>query len=178
MTTEFMLDRELDRVLSALTPTNRLVCEVMLQTGLRVGDVLSLRTEGLKPVMWVHESKTGKKRQVGFTNALYNRMMAQAGKVYVFESRLDPEKPRSRQTVWADVDRAARAFRLPQNIGTHSMRKIYAVHLMEKYGDIERVKRALKHSSVHVTVLYAAADKLLEAKRKRKAAEQRRRARG
>ena len=176
MTTEYLLNQELERVLCALTPTNRLVCEVMLQTGLRVSDVLNLRTEGLKPVMWVTEKKTGKRRQIGFTNALYSRMIEQAGEVYVFPHRTDPTRPRSRQTVWADVDRAARAFRMPQNIGTHSMRKVYAVHLLEKYGDIERVQRALKHGSMYVTMLYATADKLLAAKMKEKAiAAQRRR---
>lgn len=34
---------------------------------------------------------------------------------------------------------------IPQNVGPHSFRKIYAVDLMEKYGDIERVQRALNH---------------------------------
>lgn len=35
-------------VLAALQPTNRLVFEVMLATGLRVGDVLKLTTEQVK----------------------------------------------------------------------------------------------------------------------------------
>ena len=92
--------------------------------------------------------------------------MAQAGKVWAFPS------PRSgghktRQAVWADVKRAQKAFRLPQNIGTHSARKVYAVRLMERYGDIARVRRALNHSSNSVTAIYAMADQLLAAKRKR-----------
>ncbi|MEG1578560.1 MAG: tyrosine-type recombinase/integrase, partial [Oscillospiraceae bacterium] len=69
--------------------------------------------------------------------------------------------------VWADVKRAAKAFRLPQNIAPHSFRKVYAVELLEKYGDIERVKRALNHSSVEVTMIYAMSDKLLRAKKRK-----------
>ncbi|MEG0756191.1 MAG: tyrosine-type recombinase/integrase, partial [Oscillospiraceae bacterium] len=72
-----------------------------------------------------------------------------------------------RQAVWADVKRAAKAFRLPQNIAPHSFRKVYAVELLEKYGDIERVKRALNHSSVEVTMIYAMSDKLLLAKKRK-----------
>ena len=52
-------------VLAALQPTNRLVFEVMLATGLRVGDVLKLTTEQVKRQRFtVRESKTGKTRRV------------------------------------------------------------------------------------------------------------------
>ena len=40
--------------------------------------------------------------------------------------------------------------------------------IMEKYGDIERVKRALNHNSVATTTIYALADRLLESKQKEK----------
>ena len=59
MTTEYLLNREVEHVLAALTPSNRLVVRVSLHTGLRVSDVLALRTEQLKPSFWVKESKTG-----------------------------------------------------------------------------------------------------------------------
>jgi site-specific recombinase XerD len=119
--------------------------------------------------MWVKESKTGKKKQVGLPGELLERVQAQAGEVWAFPSRTDPSKHRCRQAVWADVKRAAKAFRLPQNVGTHSMRKVYAVELMAKYGDIEKVRRALNHDSETTTMIYAMADKLLEARMARKA---------
>lgn len=165
MTTEYLLNREVGHVLAALTPANRLVCEVMLHTGLRVGDVLSLRTQALGPRMWVTESKTGKRKQVGLPGDLLRRVKAQAGEVWAFPGR-SGKGHRTRQAVWADVKRAAKAFRLPQNAGTHSMRKVYAVDLLERYGDIERVRRALNHDRLTTTLIYAMADKLLAAKRK------------
>ena len=70
--------------------------------------------------------------------------------------------------MWADVKRAQRAFRLPQNVGPHSARKVYAVKLMQKYGDIERVRRNLNHSAKSVTAIYAMADILLEQKKAQK----------
>lgn len=138
----------------------------MLHTGLRVGDVLSLRTNDLKRQFYIREAKTGKRRRVGLTDQLLEEIRAQAGPVWAFPGRR-PGTHRTRQAVWADMKRAARAFRLPQNVGTHSLRKVYAVQLLHKYGDIERVRRALNHGGLSVTLIYAMADTLLDAKRRR-----------
>lgn len=169
MKTECLLQKEVDLVLSALTPANRLVMRVALHTGLRVGDVLALRTEQLKPHFWVTESKTGKRRQVGLPDPLLRDLQSQAGSVWVFEGR-GTGKPRTRQSVWKDVKRAAKAFRLPANIAPHSARKTYAAELMEKYGDIDKVRRALNHGSRSVTLIYALADQQRIAKDRRRAA--------
>lgn len=167
MRTEYLLDREVDLVLSALTDTNRLVMRTALQTGLRVGDVLALTPDRLKPHFWVTEQKTGKARQVGLPEPLLSDLRKHSGKHWVFEGR-DPRKHHTRQAVWKDVKRAAEAFRLKQNVGPHSARKVYAVALMKKYGDIQKVRRALNHSSDSVTLIYAMADQQLEAKYKRR----------
>lgn len=177
MKTDYLLHEQVDHVLAALTPSNRLVCEVMLHTGLRVGDVLALKTQDIRPRMWVRESKTGKRKQVGLPGPLMARVLAQAGTVWAFPGRR-PGQHRTRQAVWADVKRAAKAFRLPQNVGSHSMRKVYAVDLMKRYGDIQRVRKALNHESVTTTMIYAMADRLLQASLEAKAAKAGRRACG
>ena len=165
--TEYLLQKEVDLILAALTPENRLVMRTALVTGLRVGDVLALKPERLKPHFWVTEQKTGKKRQVGLPEPLLSDLRKQAGKYWVFPGR-DPRKHRTRQAVWKDVKRAARAFRLPQNVGPHSARKVFAVELMRKYGDIDRVRRVLNHNSETVTMIYALADLQLSAKNRRR----------
>lgn len=169
MKTEYLLQNEVDNVLSVLTPRNALVMRVALHTGLRVGDVLALKTEKIGPHFWVTERKTGKRRQVGLPEPLLTDLRQQAGKEWVFESSRTG-KPHTRQAVWKDVKRAARAFRLPQNVGPHSARKVFAVELLAKYGDLERVRRALNHSSDTVTMIYAMADRQLESKRGRRRA--------
>lgn len=167
MTTEYLLDKEVERVLAVLMPQNRLIFEVILRNGARVSDVLALRTKQLKPSFWYVEQKTGKRRRMGLPEPLLRDIKAQAGDEWAFPGR-DGRRPKTRQAVWADVKRAQRAFRLPQNVGTHSARKVYAVRLMRKYGDIERVRRNLNHSAKSVTAIYAMADGLLEAKQARK----------
>lgn len=167
MRTEYLLDREVGLILAALTETNRLVIRTALHTGLRIGDVLALTPDRLKPHFWVTEQKTGKARQVGLPEPLLTDLKNHAGEWWVFPGR-NPRKHHTRQAVWKDVKRAAQAFRLPQNVAPHSFRKVYAVDLLKKYGDIDRVRRALNHGSETVTMIYALADIQLAAKYRRR----------
>lgn len=167
MKTEYLLDREVDMILAALTDTNRLVIRTALHTGLRIGDVLALTPDRLKPHFWVTEQKTGKARQVGLPEPLLSDLKKHAGEWWVFPGR-NPRKHHTRQAVWKDVKRAAAAFRIPQNVAPHSFRKVYAVDLLKKYGDIDRVRRALNHRSETITMIYALADMQLAAKYRRR----------
>lgn len=137
-------------------PTNALIVETMLQTGLRVSDVLSLRTEQLRKgqrfTVW--ESKTGKSKRIRLGNKLYLRLLAHAGRNWVFPHARDDRKHRTRQAVWADVKRAAKALRLPENVAPHSARKSYACGEYERTHDLQAVKSKLNHSNIETTLLY------------------------
>lgn len=163
MKTEYLLGREVEHVLAALTPQNRLIARVCLHTGLRVGDVVALQTAQLGRQFVVTEAKTGKRRKVGLPDGLRREVLRQAGPLWAFPGAKEGCH-KTRQAVWKDVKRAAKAFRLPQNVGPHSFRKVYAVDLLAKYGDLERVRRALNHGNVATTLIYAMADRLLEAR--------------
>lgn len=167
MRTEYLLQREVEQVLDLLTYENRLLARLLLHTGLRVGDALQLRPEQLRPNFWITEQKTGKRRQVGIPQPLLSDLLDSCGKHWVFEGA-DPRKHRTRQALWKDVKRAAKAARLTTNAAPHSLRKVYAVQLLEKYGDIERVRRALNHGGVEVTMIYAMADKRLNTPARRR----------
>nr|CRY95757.1 hypothetical protein [uncultured prokaryote] len=169
MKTDYVYKNELLHVLAALTPANRLVCEISLVTGLRVGDVLKLRTEALRGILeskskqkrlTVVEQKTGKSRRVYFPTELLERVIAQAGPEWAFNGRLDDKHHRTRQAVYKDLKRASRLFRIKLNISPHSCRKIYAVNLYRRTGDLEKVRETLQHSQEAITMLYAMADVL------------------
>lgn len=175
MTTEYLLNREVEHILAALMPQNRLIMQVVLHTGLRISDVLALRTDQLALTFWVKEGKTGKSARVGLPAPMLAAVRAQAGPEWAFPG-VKPGKPKTRQAVWHDVKRAAKAFRFEQNIGTHSFRKVYAVRLMQRFGDVKKVQRALRHSSPTVTAIYAMADQQLvlrQLQRKKKRARRR-----
>lgn len=170
MRADYLIDKELEKILSTMNEGNSLVCQVSLHTGLRISDVLRLRMEQLKPRFWVVEQKTGKHRQVGIPEELREAIKehnARAGGGSWCFPGADTGKHRTRQAVWRDMKRVADFYRLKVNVAPHSMRKVYAVELMKKYGDIEKVKRALNHESASVTMLYVLAAKLAEAKREK-----------
>ena len=159
MRTKAIKSDDMEHVLRLLTPQNELACRVALATGLRIGDVLRLRTRHLAQTkITIRESKTGKRRVIQLPQSLKDKLRVWAGDVYVFEGRIDHGKPRTRQAVWKDLRRAARALRLGSGVGTHSMRKTCAVRKYAACGDINRIQHLLNHNDVAVTMLYAMAD--------------------
>lgn len=160
MKADYIWREEFEHALALLMPENRLALEVSLATGLRISDVLALRRDQLKQRMTVTEAKTGKRRSVRLPKELLSRLEVCSVGEWVFPHRTDPRKHRTRQAVYADLQRAAKALRMPKQLRCtpHSARKIAAVELYHKTGDLAKVKRLLNHSSEGVTMLYAMAD--------------------
>ena len=160
MRTDAVNDDVMRGLLMALMPPNRLAILVSLTTGLRIGDVLSLKTAQIqKGKFGIVESKTGKRRQVRLSAALQQQILGTcAGKVWAFPHT----EHRTRQAVYKDLRRAAELFRLPAGlvVAPHSARKIYAVREYRRTCDIRHVQRLLNHSSEAVTMLYAMADEI------------------
>lgn len=156
--TEYIGRKEMDYVLRFLTYENELVMRVCIHTGLRVGDVVRLRAP-VRRQFWIQEQKTQKRRRVNLTQDLVDALNRNAGRsVWCFPGRVDISKHRTRQAVWADVRRASKALRLPQNVGTHTARKMYAVDKLADTGDLKAVQRILNHDDAAVTAIYALAD--------------------
>lgn len=173
MQSEWICNKDLEHVLAALTPENRLASEISLATGLRIGDVLSLRSGQLQRQRFtVKEQKTGKSRRIYLPDELYSRALRTAGRFYVFEGRCDPKRHRTRQAVFKDLRRASRAFRVAAHVSPHSLRKAYAVELYRRSGSVAKVQQLLNHSSEAVTMIYAMADRIgkkrLDKSRRRK----------
>lgn len=161
MRAEFVSDERLRLILELLTYENYLVCCVALQTGLRIGDCLSLTPVQLKYKSFtVTEEKTGKKKRVRLSPKLREELSAITGEYYVFEHRYDPCRHRTRQAVYNDIRRACKALRIKAHISPHSLRKHYAVELLNSGCTLEEVKRSLNHSSDFITMLYALSDKI------------------
>ena len=155
-------------VLAALMPANRLVMEVILATGLRVGDAVAIKTEQVRRGRFtVREEKTGKTRRVYLPRKLQLQILQQAGRVWAFEGRTDWRRHRTRNAVYKDVKRAAAMFartgrlRRGAQVSPHSGRKIYAVAEYHRTGSLARTGAALNHDPEHlaVTMLYALSDK-------------------
>lgn len=145
-------------LLKGLQLPNRVCLEICERHGCRVSDVLSMRTSDLYKKRWNYrEMKTGKRRTVTLTARERTACARIAGRVYVFEHRLDPLRHRTRQAVWKDLQKVAKFVGLRQ-IGTHTARKVYAVALRERGYTDAQIQRRMNHADELVTMLYAYAD--------------------
>ena len=152
-------------VLAAMMPDNALAVECSLYTGLRIDDVLSLKTEVVQRTArpYVRDCKTGKTHRIYLPNELRARMLAIAGKVYVWEHRTDWTRHRTRQAVYKDMRQAAQVYerngRLKAHISPHTARKCAAVRAYHK-GGLDAAAALLNHDVGHplVTLLYALSD--------------------
>lgn len=168
-------DEVMDLVLRVMMPENRLAVEVSLATGLRISDVLKIKTADLersaRPT--VRDSKTGKRHRIYLPVELRRQMLAIAGEVYVFEGRLDPLKHRTRSAVYKDMTQAAQVVKRARyiahstQVSPHSARKVAAVHAYQR-GGMDAAQALLVHDPEHplVTLTYALADQLPPARRK------------
>lgn len=168
MRSDYISPEVLDHILAALTPENELAMRVSLVTGLRIGDVLQIKTEQLRRGrrITIREEKTQKARRICLPEFLYERLLNNMGKYYAFPGRLDQRKPRTRQAVWKDLRRAAAAFRCAEavRISPHTARKVYAVDAFSRCGSPDKVRRLLNHGDVAVTMLYLAAEEVTKRK--------------
>jgi site-specific recombinase XerD len=164
---DFVDTNTVGHILWALQPANKLVCEVSLQTGWRVDDVLHLTTKQIKEALQkkrctvsVEEQKTGKRSTRYLPRELCERLLEQSGRIYVFEGRDDYRKARSRQAVFLDLKRVAKKFNIKLNLSPHSLRKNYAVYLRDQGKSLAEIQKILNHDNIATTMLYAMADEL------------------
>lgn len=158
MRSGYIKTEQMHHVLAALTPANRLACEISIATGLRISDVLNLPSNITQRYV-VREAKTGKRKTIYLPLDIYKRAISMAGKYFIFEHRNNPKWHRTRQAVYRDIRRAANLFRIKyDHISPHSCRKNYAVDQYAIDGDLKRVQRLLNHNDEAVTMIYAMAD--------------------
>lgn len=165
MRSEWVEDDAMRLILAAMMPANALAIECSLYTGLRINDVLTLKTDKVRRTArpYVRDSKTGKLHRIYLPSELRERMLAQAGRVWVWEHRTDWRKHRTRQAVYKDMRQAAQVYRrsgrLTAHVSPHSARKVAAVRAYKR-GGLEAAQALLVHDTGHpaVTLLYALAD--------------------
>lgn len=156
---------EMDHILAAMMPENRLAVKVAMHTGLRIGDVLRLRPRDLRTSRpTVREMKTGKTRRISLPRGLLEELRGISGDYWVFEGRTNPKRHRTRQAVYKDIRQAAAVFQRTGavrrgQVSTHSARKVAAVDAYQR-GGMAAAQRLLNHSDPAITALYALADKM------------------
>lgn len=157
--TSYLSPRLYNKLYAAMQYENSLALRVCLETGLRIDDVLHLKTSNLKGrTLFLIESKTKKTAKKVISADLAKRLRQIARNGRIFDGRFG-NKPRTRQAVWRDVKKAAKKLQLDGNIAPHSARKTYAVEDFHDNG-LAQTQKDLQHDRLSTTLVYAFADLL------------------
>ena len=138
-------------------PRAATILEVEANTGLRIGDVLSLRRgsiikDGTRYRFDIEEQKTGKKRTFTVPNDVYIFIEDYCNIAGIPEGEII--FPVTVRAVQKHLQRVCELLGY-KNISSHSFRKKFASEAYETSGnDIELVRRLLQHSSTAITSRY------------------------
>jgi integrase len=144
---------------------------VGLYTGFRITELLSVRwhdcvRQGQVTAALSVERRHMKQKQRGRTVALHPEARAAlarwytddqpaSGTLYVFRSRKGPNRPLTRQTAWQILMDAYVSCGMSGRLGTHSLRKTFALAVHEQLGrDLYRTQQALGHANIGSTIHY------------------------
>jgi integrase len=144
-------------------PVVWLVCDMALQTGLRVSELVKIQIEDIDfkrgLVMIERNKKTKKVREpLPMANSLFQhiRKTLKAEKRHsgpLFVGQRGPLTKRGLQQIW---DAAIRRAGLPKGLSIHCARHTLATHMMSKTGNLRLVQKQLGHSSPATTAnMYA-----------------------
>lgn len=135
---------ELNKLLRRLDDPARLAVRIAADTGLRVSDILAIRSDQVSRTMRVTERKTGKQRTVTLRPDTLKAAKAYAR--YSGKYLID----RDRSTLYRQIRAAAADM---PHISMHSIRKYYAKRYCAANG-LRATQAELQHDYLSTTLLY------------------------
>lgn len=129
-----------------------------INTGLRISDLLKLKVVDVKDKTHISviEGKTGKHKRFLINDMLrleINKYIkGMKSEEYLFKSRKG-DKPISRVQAYRILNEVAANLGI-EEIGTHSMRKIFGYFHYQQYKDVAILQNIFNHSSPSVTLRY------------------------
>ena len=165
---QFLTQAEMEKMLQGPKPKktagirDRGLLEDLYATGMRVSEVVGLRTEdvNLESAFLKCRGKGGKERIVPLGEVAIDSLRTYLEKV---RSRLPQSefvfvgpkgKPLTRQRVWQLIRKYAREAGIQKKITPHTFRHSFATHLLERGADLRIVQELLGHSDIATTQIY------------------------
>lgn len=130
---------------------------VGINTGLRVGDLLKLKTNDLKnkKKLVIKEGKTQKSRQLNLAN-IYEEVQQYINGLeseWLFPSRKGDKAITSTQA-YRQLQKAADMADIESGIGTHTMRKTFGYWFYKQTKDVAKLQQILNHTHPEITLRY------------------------
>lgn len=144
---------------------DRAMLETLYATGLRVSELISLKTDDVNlKTGFVRCIGKGSKQRVVPIGEIAARLIEQyidrsRGRLakgerseYLFLSNLG--RPMSRVRFWMIVKKHGRAAGIRKPITPHTLRHSFATHLLERGADLRSIQEMLGHASIATTEVY------------------------
>lgn len=153
---------KIELCLKASNLRNYIIWITGTHTGLRVSDILSLKSSHFnKSFLTITEQKTGKIKDIKISSKLKNAIneFISINNIqpsdYLFKGRKNTGKPITRQHVSRIIKDVTKKLNILDNISSHSMRKTFAYNLyILSKNNIALVMQALNHSKESITLKY------------------------
>lgn len=128
-----------------------------INTGLRVGDLLKLKTSDVrrKKTITIQEGKTKKPRTIEL-ESIYDEIQNYVKDVasdWLFPSRKG-DKSISTTQAYRQLNKAAEMVDMPDGIGTHTMRKTFGYWYYKEHRDVAELQMILNHTHPEITLRY------------------------
>jgi site-specific recombinase XerD len=162
-------DRKLPTVLSKKEVINLLQCTKNLKhravlaliysSGLRIGEILSLRVSDIdadRKHLLINSGKGRKDRRVILAESilplLYNYLHTYKPRVYFVEGRNG--RPYGAESIRAFLKKSCSAAGIMKRVTPHTLRHSFATHMLEDGVDLRHIQLLLGHSKPETTMIY------------------------
>ena len=171
---EFLTREEVMRLFDSISnPKHKLMVTLLYATGMRVGELVSLKVRDFEfnqNYGWVRQGKGRKDRLFILPEKLKMELLARIEK-----QKLQPDdwlftgygkNHISPATIQVIIKDAAKKAKITKNVHPHTMRHSFATHLIQNGYAVTEVQPLLGHSSLQTTMIYLhmAAPELLKVK--------------
>lgn len=159
-------DRKLPEVLSkeevkalidsAETKKSKLMISLLYSTGLRVSELVKLKSQDIRfgeHTGWARQGKGGKDRMFILSDQLGTELQEYVAKRendYLFSK----DKPLTTRNVQKIIKRLRDKANIDKKVTPHTLRHSFATHLLEAGTDIRLIQTLLGHASLSTTQLY------------------------
>ncbi len=140
------------------TNKSKMIISLLYSSGIRVSEVVNLKTEDLnltEKIGWVRLGKGKKDRMFMLSEKLIEQLKLYQAKCPNYMYVLSKDRPLTTRNIQKIVKHAAQKAGLNKRITPHTLRHSFATHLLEAGTDIRFIQVLLGHANLNTTELYA-----------------------